>query len=126
MISRPYAAAKRTLSIADKLTDEYARIAAYQRGIFPWYSEGLPILWHCPDPRFVLESSKLHVPASLRKTMKKRPYEVKLDTAFEADASEGSLTPGHRARNQSPSIIVRLLRASRSTTSLSYDAQIHR
>ncbi|MFO0598511.1 MAG: leucyl/phenylalanyl-tRNA--protein transferase [Myxococcaceae bacterium] len=73
-------------------------VNAYQRGIFPWYSEGLPILWHCPDPRFVLESSKLHVPASLRKTMKKRPYEVKLDTAFEQviDGCARTRRPGQR------------------------------
>ena len=36
-------------------------VQAYRRGIFPWYSEGLPILWHCPDPRFVLEAASLHV-----------------------------------------------------------------
>jgi len=59
-------------------------VAAYHRGIFPWYSEGLPILWHCPDPRFVLESASLHVPASLKKAMRKHPFELKLDTAFEA------------------------------------------
>jgi leucyl/phenylalanyl-tRNA--protein transferase len=59
-------------------------VAAYQRGIFPWYSEGLPILWHCPDPRFVLEPKKLHVPKSLKKTAKAQPYRLTLDTAFEA------------------------------------------
>ncbi|MFP2934944.1 leucyl/phenylalanyl-tRNA--protein transferase, partial [Pyxidicoccus sp. 3LG] len=34
-------------------------LAAYSRGIFPWYSEGDPILWHSPDPRFVLEPERL-------------------------------------------------------------------
>jgi leucyl/phenylalanyl-tRNA---protein transferase len=58
-------------------------VAAYSRGIFPWYSEGLPILWHSPDPRFVLVPSKLHVPKSLRKQLKRGLYEVKLDTAFD-------------------------------------------
>ncbi len=57
-------------------------VAAYSRGIFPWYSEGLPILWHSPDPRFVLEPSKLHVPKSLEKQLKRRLFEVRLDTAF--------------------------------------------
>ena len=56
---------------------------AYAKGIFPWYSERMPILWHCPDPRFVLEPKQLHVPKSLRKQMKRGVYEVKLDTAFE-------------------------------------------
>ena len=57
-------------------------VEAYRRGIFPWYSEGLPILWHCPDPRFVLEPETLHVPKSLRKVMNRGTYQVKLDTAF--------------------------------------------
>jgi leucyl/phenylalanyl-tRNA--protein transferase len=59
-------------------------VNAYRRGIFPWYSEGLPILWHCPDPRFVLEPSALHVPKSLRKVMKRGQFEVRYDTAFES------------------------------------------
>ena len=36
-------------------------LAGYRRGIFPWYSEGQPILWHSPDPRFVLLPERLHV-----------------------------------------------------------------
>ncbi|MEW5742799.1 MAG: leucyl/phenylalanyl-tRNA--protein transferase [Myxococcota bacterium] len=73
-------------------------VEAYRRGIFPWYSEGLPILWHCPDPRFVLAPSKLHVPRSLRKVMKRGVYEVKLDTAFEQviDGCAKTKRPGQR------------------------------
>jgi leucyl/phenylalanyl-tRNA--protein transferase len=73
-------------------------IEAYRRGIFPWYSEGLPILWHCPDPRFVLVPSKLHVPKSLEKQLKRGVYEVKLDTAFEQviDACAKTRRPGQR------------------------------
>jgi leucyl/phenylalanyl-tRNA--protein transferase len=71
---------------------------AYQRGIFPWYSEGLPILWHCPDPRFVLESQALHVPRSLRKVMARGTYEVRLDTDFEQviDGCARTRRPGQR------------------------------
>jgi len=57
-------------------------LAGYRRGIFPWYSEGQPILWHSPDPRFVLEPSKIHVPRSLRKTIHRGTYQVRYDTAF--------------------------------------------
>ncbi len=73
-------------------------VAAYQRGIFPWYSEGLPILWHCPDPRFVLEPDKLHVPKSLKKTQKSAPYRLTLDTAFEdvIDGCAATRRPGQR------------------------------
>jgi len=59
-------------------------VLAYSRGIFPWYEDGLPILWHSPDPRMVLEADKLRIQSSLRKTMRKRPYRLTLDTAFPA------------------------------------------
>ena len=57
-------------------------LAAYSQGIFPWYSEGQPLLWHSPDPRFVLTPDTLHVGRSLRKTLKEAPYEVRWDSAF--------------------------------------------
>jgi leucyl/phenylalanyl-tRNA---protein transferase len=59
-------------------------LLAYSHGIFPWYGEGLPILWHSPDPRMVLEADRLVVGRSLRKTLRRAPYRVALDTAFEA------------------------------------------
>lgn len=55
---------------------------AYRRGIFPWYGEGLPILWHSPDPRFVLEPDQLRVNRSLRKALRRRRFRVTLDEAF--------------------------------------------
>jgi leucyl/phenylalanyl-tRNA--protein transferase len=57
-------------------------LLAYASGIFPWYDEGQPILWHSPDPRMVLDAGNLHVPASLRKKIQRRPYRLTLDTAF--------------------------------------------
>jgi len=57
-------------------------LAGYRRGIFPWYSEGQPILWHSPDPRFVLLPDQLHVPRSLDRTLRRRTYEIRADTAF--------------------------------------------
>jgi leucyl/phenylalanyl-tRNA--protein transferase len=73
-------------------------VQAYRRGIFPWYSEGLPILWHCPNPRFALEPASLHVPKSLRKMMNRGVYEVKLDTDFAGviDGCAGTKRPGQR------------------------------
>jgi len=56
---------------------------AYRHGIFPWYSEGDPILWWSPDPRMVLFPGELHVTRSLAKTLRNRAYEVRVDTAFE-------------------------------------------
>lgn len=55
---------------------------AYSLGIFPWYEAGQPILWHSPDPRMVLPAKALRVPRSLRKTVRKGPYRLTLDTAF--------------------------------------------
>jgi leucyl/phenylalanyl-tRNA---protein transferase len=73
-------------------------LSAYRHGIFPWYSEGLPILWHCPDPRFVLLPQSLHVPRSLEKTLKRGTYEIRLDTAFEQviDGCAKTRRPGQR------------------------------
>ncbi len=58
-------------------------MAAYRAGIFPWYSQGEPIWWHSPDPRFVLEPDKLHIPRSLAKILRRGDYEIRFDTAFE-------------------------------------------
>jgi leucyl/phenylalanyl-tRNA--protein transferase len=57
-------------------------LLAYSMGIFPWYDEDMPILWHSPDPRAVLLPGDLHVPRSLAKTMRKQPFELRLDSAF--------------------------------------------
>ncbi len=57
-------------------------VQAYERGIFPWYSDGQPVLWWSPDPRMVLEPGELKIPRSLRKRLARRDYEVRADTAF--------------------------------------------
>ncbi|PWB48229.1 MAG: leucyl/phenylalanyl-tRNA--protein transferase [Nitrosomonadales bacterium] len=57
-------------------------VDAYRHGIFPWFNPGEPILWWSPDPRMVLFPRELKVSRSLRKTLKKRDYEVRVDMAF--------------------------------------------
>jgi leucyl/phenylalanyl-tRNA--protein transferase len=57
-------------------------LLAYTRGIFPWYGENLPILWHSPDPRMVMATRDLVVQRSLRKSIRKQPYRLTIDTAF--------------------------------------------
>ena len=59
-------------------------LCAYRRGIFPWFSEGQPILWWAPDPRAVLLPSELKVSRSLRKTVRLARFRVTCDLAFEA------------------------------------------
>lgn len=58
-------------------------LAAYRRGIFPWYEEDQPVLWWSPDPRGVLFPESLRVPRSLRKRIRNSGFHVTMDTAFE-------------------------------------------
>ncbi|MCX7893637.1 MAG: leucyl/phenylalanyl-tRNA--protein transferase [Burkholderiales bacterium] len=67
-------------------------LEAYRQGIFPWYSEGEPILWWSPDPRTVLFPEALRVSRSLAKVLRNRDYEVRLDTSFRA-VLEGCAAP---------------------------------
>jgi len=57
-------------------------LLGYTQGIFPWYAENLPILWHSPDPRMVMTTRDLVIQRSLRKTIKRQPYRLAIDTAF--------------------------------------------
>ena len=56
---------------------------AYHHGIFPWYSEGQPILWWSPDPRMVVFPAEFAPRRSLAKVLRNRAYEIRCDTAFE-------------------------------------------
>jgi leucyl/phenylalanyl-tRNA--protein transferase len=57
-------------------------IDAYQRGIFPWFEEGEPILWWSPDPRCILWPDKIKIRKSLIKTMRKGHLSMTQNTAF--------------------------------------------
>jgi len=58
-------------------------LAAYQRGIFPWYTAEDPILWWSPDPRAVLRFDELKVSRSLARTLKRGAFRVTADRAFD-------------------------------------------
>jgi leucyl/phenylalanyl-tRNA--protein transferase len=58
-------------------------LEAYRHGIFPWYSEGEPVLWWSPDPRMVLVPGRLVVSRSLRKRLRRRGFSIRTDTSFE-------------------------------------------
>jgi leucyl/phenylalanyl-tRNA--protein transferase len=68
-------------------------LAGYRHGIFPWYAEGQPLLWHSPDPRFVLAPGKLHVSRSLERTLRRGTYAIRADTAFDAVVDACALAP---------------------------------
>ncbi len=57
-------------------------VDAYRRGIFPWFSEGDPILWWSPDPRMVLFPDELRVSRSLRRAIARGTYETRVDSEF--------------------------------------------
>ncbi|MFI0428783.1 leucyl/phenylalanyl-tRNA--protein transferase [Mariniflexile sp. HMF6888] len=59
-------------------------IQAYKQGIFPWFSEGEPILWWCPNPRFVLFPEKLKVSKSMKQVLKNKGYVVTVNKDFRA------------------------------------------
>jgi leucyl/phenylalanyl-tRNA--protein transferase len=57
-------------------------LAAYQQGIFPWYSGKEPILWWSPAPRLVLLPDEFHLPKRLARTIRQQVFQVSADTAF--------------------------------------------
>ena len=57
-------------------------LLAYSRGIFPWYSEGMPLLWWSPDPRPIIEPSRLHVPKRLERFLRHHPFQVTVNKDF--------------------------------------------
>ena len=72
-------------------------LLGYTQGIFPWYAENLPILWHSPDPRMVMTTRDLIVQRSLRKAIRRSRIELAIDTAFSrgpARAAPKSPRPG--------------------------------
>lgn len=77
--------------------DTTTLIDAYRHGIFPWFSEGQPILWWSTDPRMVLDVSHFRLHRSLRKTLQHFRHqpgnEIRIDTAFEQVISHCSGTP---------------------------------
>lgn len=57
-------------------------LSAYRQGIFPWYSQGEPILWWSPSPRAVLRPEEVHIGRSLNKVLRKGLFSVTFDHAF--------------------------------------------
>ncbi len=74
-------------------------LAAYRRGIFPWYQAGQPILWWSPDPRCVLLPGALHLSRSLRKTLRRETFSISVDADF-AGVITQCATAGKRGRGQ--------------------------
>lgn len=69
------------LAVGGDLSSERL-LLAYKLGIFPWYSEGQPILWWSPDPRLVLEPDEFHISRRLGRILKQGTFKVTFDRAF--------------------------------------------
>lgn len=57
-------------------------VSAYSQGIFPWFSQGQPILWWSPDPRLVLFPNKIHISRSLKKVIRQQQFSVTCNQNF--------------------------------------------
>ena len=55
---------------------------AYRHGIFPWYSQGQPLLWWTPDPRMVFRTDAVRLSSRFRRSLRVSPWQVRADTAF--------------------------------------------
>lgn len=80
------------LAIGGDLSVERLKLA-YSKGIFPWYEDGMPILWWSPDPRMVLFPDRMIISHSLKQSIKKQQFTVTIDTAFEKVIGNCSKTP---------------------------------
>lgn len=56
---------------------------AYRHGIFPWFSQGQPLLWWCPDPRAVFRTDAVHLSKRFRRQLRASPWMLRADTAFD-------------------------------------------
>jgi len=81
----PVASAKRSpnglLAVGGDLAPERL-LNAYRNGIFPWYSEGTPILWWTPDPRCVFRTESMHMPRRLRRFLRGCDWRIESDRRF--------------------------------------------
>ena len=69
------------LAVTTELTPERI-VEAYAQGIFPWFERRGVVAWFSPDPRMVLRPGELHVARTLRKTLARRTFDIRCDTAF--------------------------------------------
>jgi leucyl/phenylalanyl-tRNA--protein transferase len=69
------------LAVGGKLNMSWL-LEAYAQGIFPWFNQGDPVLWWCPDPRFVLYPEQVQVSRSMKSVLRNAPFEFTLDRAF--------------------------------------------
>ena len=85
------------VAFGTELTVENVR-EAYLKGIFPWFTDGVPLPWHCPERRAILDFSDLKIPRSLEKQQRKNNLEFTIDKDFRSVIRECSLAFRPRQR----------------------------
>jgi leucyl/phenylalanyl-tRNA--protein transferase len=85
------------LAVTTELTADRI-VEAYTRGIFPWFERRGLVAWFSPDPRMVLLPDDLHVARTLRKTLARGTFEIRLDTAFASVVKACAVTPRKHER----------------------------
>lgn len=70
------------ISLGNELTVRNVR-ESYRKGIFPWYTEGMPLPWFCPESRAILEFSDLHISKSLAKARRQSDHVYSIDADFD-------------------------------------------
>ena len=89
--------AREVVSFGDPLTVDNVR-EAYSKGLFPWYMDGIPLPWYCPERRAILEFKDLHVSRSVERERRKDTFTFTIDKAFREviEACSRSARPGQR------------------------------
>lgn len=103
-----YAEEDGLLAVGGDLSEDRL-LLAYSKGIFPWYSEGLPILWWSPDPRLILVPDELKISRSLKQTLRRDFYHVTVDKAF--DMVIRNCAEVHRGKHGATWITEEMIRA---------------
>jgi leucyl/phenylalanyl-tRNA--protein transferase len=82
-------------------------LEAYSQGIFPWYGQGQPVLWWAPDPRMVLFVGEFRVARSLRKVVRQKRFNIRIDSLFRdvVEACAATPRPGQIGTWITPAII---------------------
>lgn len=66
---------------------------AYRNGIFPWFSDGQPILWWSPNPRMVFKTDAIHLSKKFKRRLKKTAWQIRVDTAFDKVVRQCAIVP---------------------------------
>lgn len=82
------------LAVGGDLSVERLKLA-YRSGIFPWFENETPLLWWCPDPRFVLFPEDLKVSKSMKKVLQKKTFKVTSNQAFDAVITHCAIADRH-------------------------------